>query len=257
MLPLHIDLSEIIEEFALTGTQSQQLSTELINKIVVEYTHKWENLVNSGLKKTRNIYKRAMYVDRISNTEVEFGLASGDNGLALAIEEGKASFDEKPGFASSSKRKEKIGGGWYLTVPFRYATPSSLGESELFQGKLPKEIYQASKQNFGRPLKTSQLPEQYQQLASRKALQIGDRVIPEYVHKSPQFKGLVRLDVSATDKEKRGGYFTFRRVSDKSDALSWIHPGFEARKFMDKALDEAQIDVITDIVVDEFLANIV
>ena len=64
MLPIHIDLTEVIEEFALTGDQAKQLGTEIIDRVVSEYATKWENLVNKGLKKTRSLYKRAMYVQR-------------------------------------------------------------------------------------------------------------------------------------------------------------------------------------------------
>lgn len=42
MLPLHIDLSEVIEEFALTGDQAQALGSEIINRVVTEYVYKWE-----------------------------------------------------------------------------------------------------------------------------------------------------------------------------------------------------------------------
>lgn len=256
MLPIHIDLSEIVEEFALTGDQAQELGAEIINRIVNEYTHKWENLVNKGLKQTRNLYKRAMYIDRISGTEVVFGLAPGDNGLAIALEDGKPPFDEKPGFASSSKKKTKMGGGWYLTVPFRYATPGAVAESDIFQGVLPKEVYQASKDNQGKPLGKSQLPSKYAQVAKRAEIKTANAVIPEYVHKTPKYQGLVRLDISATKDENRGGYFTFRRVSDKSDPLSWIHPGFTPHKFMDKALESSQVEVVADMAIDNFLKQL-
>ena len=49
---------------------------------------------------------------------------------------------------------------------------------------------------------------------------------------------------------------TFRRVSDKSDPNSWIHPGFDARKFMDKALDQTQIPQVVDMVLDNFLSQL-
>ena len=256
MIPIHLDLSEIVEEFSLTGEQGQQLGGEIINRIVVEYTNKWENLVNKGLKQTRNLYKKAMYVDRISDTEVVFGLQPGEDGLALSIEEGKPPFDEKPFFKRSPKVKQKLDGGWYLTVPFRYATPGAVAESDIFQKKLPKEIYDIAKNNNGKPIKNSQLPTQYQQLGVRKAIQGVNGVIPEYIHKSPKFQGLVRVDISSTDKEKRGGYFTFRRVSNNSDILSWIHPGFESKKFMDKALESSQIETVVDMAIDNFLSQI-
>lgn len=256
MIPLDIDLSEVIEEFQLTANQAIDLGSKILDRIIVEYTNKWENLVDNGLQQTRTLYKKAMYVDRVSPTEVVFGLAPGEDGLALALEEGKAPYDEKPFFASSSKRKQKIGGGWYLTVPFRYATPEAVAESGMFKGVLPQEIYDIAKNNAGKPVQRAQLPAQYQQVGSRKEIQTAQGIIPEYVHKAPKFQGLVRINIASTDKEKRGGYYTFRRVSDKSDPNSWIHPGFEAKKFMDKALDEAQISTVADMAIDNFLSQL-
>lgn len=256
MIPIHLDLSEVVAEFSLTGEQATELGASIISRIVTEYTSKWEDIVDKNLRQTRKIYKRAMYVDRISPTEVIFGLSGGQDGLALALEEGKAPFDEKPGFANSSKKKTSLSGGWYLTIPFRYATPDAVAESTIFQNALPKEIYDIAKGNGGQPVKKSQLPAQYAQLGRRKEIQTANGAIPEYTHKSPQYQGLVRIDVSSTDKENRGGYFTFRRVSNNSDPLSWIHPGFEAHKFMDKALDEAQIETVASMAIDEFLSQI-
>lgn len=257
MVPLHIDLSEIIDEFSLTEEQYQELGGEIINRIVTEYTMRWENLVNRGLKKTRKLYKNAMYVDRVNTTEVVFGLSAGDNGLAIALEEGKEPFDLKEGFKHSSKVKKTLEGGWYLTIPFRYATLGAVAESMIFQERLPKDIYNLAKNNGGKALKKSQLPSQYAQLGQRKELITSNGIIPAYTHKSPKYQGLVRLDVSSTKDEKRGGYFTFRRVSNKSDVLSWIHPGFEAKKFMDKALSEAQIDLVAEVALNNFLKQIV
>ena len=93
-------------------------------------------------------------------------------------------------------------------------------------------------------------------LGKRKEIQTANVVIPEYVHKSPKYQGLVKLDISSTEKETRSGYFTFRRVSDKSEPLSWIHPGFSAHKFMDKALDSVQVEVVADMAIDTFLKSL-
>ena len=256
MVPLSIDITEIVEEFALTATQSKNLGSEIIDRVVWEYMYQWENLVNKGLKKTRSLYKRAMYVERVNELEVVFGLQPGQDGLALALEEGKPPFDEKPFFAQSEKRKQTLEGGWYVTVPFRYATPGTVAESMMFQGVLPKEIYNIAKGNDGRPITQAQLPPQYAVPGVRKEIKTASGVIPEYVHKSPKFQGLVKLDIASTPNEKRSGYFTFRRVSNNSEPLSWMHPGFEARKFMEKAIDEAQIEEVAEMVLDNFLSQI-
>jgi len=50
-------------------------------------------------------------------------------------------------------------------------------------------------------------------------------------------------------------YMTFRRVSDKSDENSWIHKGFEAHNFMEKALEESQVDKVFAECRDEFLSK--
>jgi len=257
MMPLNIDLSEVVEEFALTATQSMELSDVIIDRIVAEYTSKWENLVDNGLKGLRSTYKNAMYVDKKSSSEVIFGLREGENGLAMALEEGKAAWDEKPFFeASPRKHRKAMGDGWYLTVPFRHATPEAVAESGIFQSVLPKEIYDIAKNNGGRRVSMAQLPEQYRQLGSRKEIVTASGVIPEYTHKAPKYLGLVRVNVSSTNKEDRGGYMTFRRVSDRSDPNSWIHPGFDAHRFMDKALDQADIYTVADMAIDNFLAQL-
>ena len=255
MIPVNIDLSEIVEEFTLTAEQTQTLGDSILDRIVEDYMHKWNDIVNGGLKQLRSTYQRAMYVER-SASSVVFGLTPGENGLALAIEEGKAPYDIKEGFRNSPKRKESLGGGWYLTVPFRYATSQAVAESTAFSGRLPEVIEKLVKSNGGKPLSASQLPGQYAQLGRRKAIQTANGVIPEYVHKAPQFQGLVRVDIGSTKSENRGGYFTFRRVSNNSDPNSWIHPGFDARKFMDKALDQTQIPQVVDMVLDNFLQQI-
>nr|DAI06537.1 MAG TPA: hypothetical protein [Herelleviridae sp.]DAT74246.1 MAG TPA: hypothetical protein [Herelleviridae sp.] len=256
MIPIHLDLSEVVEEFALTGEQANELGANIISSIVTEYVSKWENLVNDGLRQTRKLYKRAMYVDRVSPTEVIFGLQAGEDGLALALEEGKDAYDEKPGFEASNKRKVKMDGGWYLTIPFRHATPDAIAESGIFQSVLPKEIYNIAKQNNGVPVKKAQLPPQYAQLGQRAAITTATGVIPSYTHKSPKYEGLVKLNIASTETENRSGYFTFRRVSNTSDPLSWIHPGFEPRKFMDKALEQAQIETVASMAIDKFLSQI-
>lgn len=256
MVPIHLDISEVVDEFNLSEGQAEALGSEIIDRVVAEYSRKWEGLVNDNLKQLRKLYKSAMYINRDSSTTVEFGLAPGEDGLALAIEEGKPPFDIKEGFKNSPKRKTTLGGGWYLTIPFRYATPTAVAESMSFQGKLPPEIYNIVRSNNGSRVKRSQLPEQFAQLGRRKAIMTDKGVIPEYVHKSPKFEGLVRMDISSTKNENRGGYFTFRRVSNNSDVLSWIHPGFEARLFMDKALEASQIETVADMAIDNFLEQL-
>lgn len=254
ILPINIDLDPIIEEFNLTIEQSSTLGSILIDKVIVEYSTRWESLINQSLTKSKNDYKQSMYMDRVSSTEVVFGLDD-RNRLALRIEEGCEPFDEKIFFAKSTKVNLKKDGGWYLTIPFRHATPTAVASSSIFSSIMSKEVYNIAKNNGGISVKRNQLPIGDQKLESRKEIKSGNLIVPEYLHKTAKYEGLVRVNISSGN-ENRGGYFTFRRVSDKSDENSWWNGGIVPHKLMDKALDLAQIDKIADITIDQFLKEI-
>lgn len=73
------------------------------------------------------------------------------------------------------------------------------------------------------------------------------------MHKAPIYQGLTKVNIASTEKEKRSGYFTWRRVSENSDPNSWWNGGIVPYKLMDKALEQAKIDVVADKVIDQFL----
>ena len=129
-LPIRIDLSDVVAEFNLDENSANMLGAAIIDRVVQEYSSKWQNLINKELKQSREEYLRAVYIERPSSLEVVFGLSARESPLALMVEEGASPFDEKPGFQKSSKAKQKKNGlGWYLTVPFRHATPQAIAES--------------------------------------------------------------------------------------------------------------------------------
>lgn len=254
---ISIDLQDVVKEFSLDENQAMQLSSFIIDKITQEYRLKWDFLIDTQLKKSKGEYKRARYITGIQtngSSEVTFGLSARQSPLAMMIEEGYPPFDQKIGFKKSDKSKKKLDGGWYMTIPFRWATSEAVAESSIFAGALPKQIYDIAKKSSG-PLQKNDLPEKYRTLGVRKEIRLPDLVVPEYVHKNPKYEGLVKIDVS-TGNKKSNAYYTFRRVSDKSDVNSWWHKGFEAKKLMDKALEIAQIDKVTDIAIDKFLSDI-
>lgn len=255
-LPISIDLEDLIEEFELDSEQSLQLSNYIIDRIAQEYTSKWENLVDRNLKQSRGEYKRAMSATQVSTgsgATVQFELSGRVSPLAMWIEEGHGPFDEKPGFQRSDKVKEKKDGGWYLTVPFRWATPQAVADSGIFSNTMPKEIYNLARRN--RVLKGNKIPEQYRIPGVRKEINTPELNVPEYAHKTSLYEGLTRVPASS-GKEKRSQYMTWRRVSDKSDPNSWWNGGIQAYKLMDKALDESQIDRVADMAIDEYLQKL-
>lgn len=254
--PINIDLSELANEFSLVDSQVEDLGSSIIDSVLAEYLTRWNDLVNSELKQSRSEYLKAMVVERTSPTEVRFGLLERESKLALMIEDGSYPFDMKEYFATSGKVKIKKDGGWYLTVPFRHATPGAVAESGIFSSVLTPEVYKAVQVAESNKLKQRDLPPAFSQPNSRPGINVPGLKVPEYVHKSPQYLGLTKVNVSSTPNENRNAYMTFRRVSDKSDPNSWRYPGLLGRKLMDRALDIAQIDVVADRVIDEYLSNI-
>jgi len=249
MLDLKIDLSDTVSEFHLEKQEADGLSDFILDRVVYEYMSKWENLINVGLHGTRDEYKRGMYTERPDQHSAIIGLTSRESKLAMMIEAGANSWDEKLGFEGSDKKHIKADGvGWYLTIPFRHGTSEAIMEMESPGSGVSIIDLMKSGQTIG----AGQLPEQFAEIQTHQMTMNTGSVIT-YKHKAPIYEGMHRRDISSTINEKRGGYFTFRRVSDKSDEQSWIHPGFVAHNFMDKALQATQIDKVVDSAVQDWL----
>ena len=243
-----IDLAEQIQQLALSKEEVSSLSNYLLDRIVDEYMSKWENIINTELKGTRVEYEKAMYTERPDDRTAIIGMTARKSTLALMIETGASAFDEKLGFENSSKKHMKKNGGWYLTIPFSRAASDEI-MSQMLPGSTVS-VHDLMMQ--GGTLTPKTLPQGFNETQTH-ALQLNTGKMITYQHKSPIFEGMKRTEIGSTINEKRGGFVTFRRVSDKSDEDSWMHPGFEARNFMDKALADTQIPQVVSDAVKEFV----
>lgn len=251
VVPINIDLSDLVEEFNLSQDQSTFLGASIIDAVVTEYQLRWENLINRELRTTRNEYKRGVFIERESPLSVTFGLTNRASSIPLMIEEGQPPFDEKEGFRNSPKKKTAQDGGWYIDIPFRHATPGAVANSGLFASIMSNNIYKEVK-NRGR-LSFMDLPVKDSVIGERKAINRLGVNKPAYIHKASIYEGLTKVNIASTQNEKRSGYFTWRRVSENSDPNSWWNGGIVPYKLMDKALEQAKIDVVADKVIDQFL----
>ena len=66
VVPINIDLSDLVEEFDLSQDQSTFLGSSIIDAVITEYQLRWENLINRELRTTRNEYKRGVFIERES-----------------------------------------------------------------------------------------------------------------------------------------------------------------------------------------------
>jgi len=248
LVAVNIDISDFVNKWQLTVAQQDLFVYTMLDQLSFRFAEEWRAKAGQELKQTRQEYQQSIYVEKIDNQNVVVGLKGF---LPNAVEKGISAFDEKEGFLKSSKKKQKKSGGWYLTIPFRFATPTALAESSIFSQILPQQVYQVAKQvltNNQVQLTVSQLPEQYQKLQVRPEVmdRLGNSYQP-YQHQSPIFAGMKRSE-GGSEASPHGEYVTFRRVSDLSDPDSWIHTGIEAYGLAEKTLQTFDIaSIIADV----------
>lgn len=185
-------------------------------------------VLNTAIKRAvsdslENIYDRWTFAaqERLNTTAEEYtsGLKTfiSNDGFSGSIklegsfqeklELGSGPFDLKVGFSQSNlvKSSNKTG-GWYMDIPFRQGTPNS----KTTYSKLPYRVYNSAKKlpNLGRlsvnePSATSWTG---------------------YEHTTSIYDDLKKINIKSG---KRSMYMTWRRVSENSDLLSWMHPGFK------------------------------
>lgn len=244
MFNFQIDISDVLIEFQQLAGASADLKAAILDRVTDDFMHRWETNVNNALHSTRGEYKKAMFVERPEDGVAIIGLTPRESQLALMIEDGASSWDMKDNFKKSDKAKNKGQASWYLTVPFRHATSEAVGESMIFSGKMDKAVEREVKAQ-GTLKDLSSLPQEYQKIMSNPTTGT--------THKAQIVLGMKKMDIASTGKEKRSGYFTFRRVSENSQDGSWVHKGFEARKLIEKTINEVPFDTLVQMAVDDFL----
>lgn len=250
MLDLVIDISDKVSEQGLSTQDVDSLTAYMLDRMVDMYTEKWEHLIDETLHTTKTEYRKAiMQVEYPDSHTAIIGMSPRESRFGFMLEEGADSFNMQEGFEKSDKRHEKKDGGWYLTIPMRHATSEAVMNS-VVGTNLPKSVQEIAKQ---RTVTKQDLPAPFNEVKVHK-IQINTGSIIEYEHKAPILEGLKRMEIGSNG-EKRGGYYTFRRVSDKSDPNAWQHPGLEARKLMDKTLEQVtpELDITISQIFSDFM----
>ena len=249
VVPIVIDTTALSDQFAsITSEQIDNLCDNIAKTMAARYAQQLEQEANRYLHRTRNIYVQNISVADTGRLEGTVILDFSKNPLVRMIEEGASPFDMKENFLNSPKAKIGKNGSRYITVPFRLGTPDAVGESDVFSGTLPQEVYDVlSQQPTTIPvagggmrsagLNTSQLPPQYQGRAAGAVIRdsAGKALFNEYVYKTSIYTGSFKKTDGATGQNTYG---SFRRVSDNSDKDSWIFKGIEAYNLVSKALND-------------------
>ena len=256
MIDFEIDTRDLSENYGLTREELDDMMEISVKKVTEAFARHWDTEAKLNLRSTRKEYRTAIQIGQQGRFT---GIAYLNPAATLAnwIEIGHSSFDMKTGFLKSPKVTQGKNGP-YLTIPFHFATPGSEGESTLFAGVMPSDIHAAvlSSERAGeRSLGMSRIGSQHhipQSASLRRQLRESGRAFDQMNTNSKAtsiYEGLRR-------SKKGSGYVNFRRVSLKSDADSWIHPGFSAKNLADKALKTLDIAHEVDMAIDGFLANL-
>lgn len=251
MVPnVKIDISDFVQQWKLTAEESDMFVYSVLDELGTRFADAWRNEAGKSLKQTKQQYQRAIYIEKPTPDSLIVGLAGW---LPNAVEQGLEPFDMKPGFRDSEHRHQKKDGGWYLTVPFRFANPEALAESSIFANVMPGKVYEIAKKTLAdrsQSLKVSQLPDEFRIKGIRPEAfnKNTNQVFKAYEHKTSIYEGMKN-----TGGERHSQYMTFRRVSDLSDPMAWIHTGIEPRHLMEKTLEQFPIDTIIARVKEDFL----
>lgn len=254
--PITIDLSGLQSQFGLSSQEIDLLTETCVNAVTAVVFANWQALAKQRLNSTLPEYvQNIIKVDkgRFAKQIVLTGV------LPNMIEQGASAFDMKEGFKNSRKVRYTIpvynkkgkqvykGGDWYLTIPFRIGTPGTLGQAG-FTGEMPQEIYDIMrKRASGRGLRASEIPSPYDVPRSRAAIEATPQnpYYGEYVHKSSIYEGLTKR-TGQYAHASQNIYGTFRRVSNNSSPLSWIHKGIKAYNLADEAIEKTDVETIVE-----------
>lgn len=171
------------------------VSNETVVKMTTAIKNAWAEEAKSRLRTTASSYIKGLR----SSINMGGGSTRGEVYLegdwANKLEHGFPSYDMKPVFQRSSKKKvSEQSGQWYMHVPFRHTTPAATGR----QGsRMTNSIYRQA------------------------------RKLPQWGRISAtgtKYDGMQKVPESSTSS--RSAYMTWRTVSENSNPTSFVHPGF-------------------------------
>ncbi len=243
LLIKEIDFSEVMKD--VTSDKMLGMSEYVVDKLTDYVLDQWRAKAQNNLKSSKNEYVRSLSREA---SPPGTGLVTLRNWLPYSIEQGAPPFDMKEGFRNSEWKKTTKKGTWFLDIPRRFATPGAVGEAASFSGRLPKDVYRKIK---GAVYLS---PKYHGEKTIRKEISVGGKVLyPQYISRSSRFAGLQPRG----SKEGRVHYMTFRRVSEKSDPLSWIHPGFTPHRFAEGVVEDQEFEKAFNYFSQEYLNSVI
>jgi hypothetical protein len=195
--------------------------------------NEWIKVARANLRTSKDVYINGIQEPEMQGKNVVIKLVGW---LPNALEQGLGAFDMKPGFLGSPNAHGLQ--NKYFNVPFQLRAPGAAGGSPPV---MPSSVYAlASKLKAGQSLN---LPKSYEGYGLRSRLSQDLNRWGNYTWKTSPFQGIVREKRFPGQLRSGMQYKTFRRVSKNSASSSWIHPGFQARNLMERAVTNYETKV--------------
>jgi hypothetical protein len=229
----------------------------LLDNLAMAARAKWINLAKAGLHSTSQEYIQGLQ-EIESHKGVRVIVLAG--WLPNALENGLEEFDLRDTILSSPKAKTSADGHKYLAIPFRHATPGTVGQAGPAmgmrygpQGALSRawasgghfsmaEAEMKGKALYGRAKGLTMVHHSRTAHSGATTTSIIRRPGARLGHQADLFPKLApwhSTDIYAGMQKQGKQYFTFRTISDRNPQ-GWIHPGLEPRHFAQQVDEHIQ-----------------
>lgn len=254
---LNFDFQPFRDELNMSQSDIDDLLDFTVKEVTASFAEEWEKQASENLNSTRNQYMRSIVVTNPAKFQGAVELI-GD--VPNMVESGRGPFDMKPFLLNGKNSKVDKYGNRYNIVPFSIGTPEALEEN--FTTIMPTEVYEVAKEletdistvggMRSQGVTSDMLPEKYREKITKNVFNPKSERFEEYTHKNSIYEGITKYKSEVTNQNS---YMSFRRVSEKSDPLSWIHSGFTAMNLAEKALQELNVPRVSSNAIDNFLSQ--
>lgn len=239
MLKFFINAQELASQFG-EFKASVQVELEKGVQALSAMTHaKVSELASNSLSTSREKYLKALDYQEVAPG---VWVVSLDESM-LWLEDGRKAGDMTEDLLKKNAKTAKDGSR-YKSIPFDQAKPTS--QQNQFSRDMTKLIKDTLRRE-NRPYKKLELNAD----GSPRIGKIGsfdiDSPLPSSRANTPALFGLSIYQTKTASGRVRKDIVTFRTVSSKMKGQKWIHPGIEAKKFMDKSLEWAEKEWETSI----------
>ena len=259
-------LAELQYRLLKFGQGSMPATSDAMKAAADHIQEKWRGYANGGdldgverLNSPSWEYARSIKVNKLGLFQYEI---YSELKLAKRIEDGIPDHDMKTTHPYGPKSRVSKKGVPYLIIPFSWGTPGGKNKPVGFKNIMPKSVYNTVKNlkkmrtltdadNSSKKTPNAQNPSKMVGRAEYNSgygrLKGSD--FAGTIEQKTRMSGMVRLD---TGKSK---YFTFRIISAKSPASSWIRKGEPARPVTRALANYSQkfIETIVDVAIKEDL----